>query len=60
MQLEVRLCDAAVPGGKAYLLCDEHGEMLPNQQSVAITQDVTDMSVLTVKIYVDGEKVRFA
>jgi hypothetical protein len=61
MQLEVRLCDAAVAaGGKAYLLHDAQGEMLPNQQSVVIEQAVADMTVLTVKIVVDGEKVRLA
>ena len=46
-----------VPGGRALVLCDEHGEMLPGQCSVAVVQDEDAQTKITVSFGVDGKNV---
>ncbi len=60
MKLKVMIKDAgAVPGGRAILLCDEHGEPLPGIVHVVVENGLRDARV-TVTLLVDGDQVAFA
>ena len=41
-----------------YVLCNEHGEMLPAQMRVSLTSEVGQLQKLTVEFYCDGESIR--
>lgn len=41
-----------------YVLCNEHGEMLPAQVRVSLTSEVGAPQKLTVEFYCDGESIR--
>lgn len=57
--LKVRIVD--VPTGKAVLLCDEHGQQLPNQVAVAIEHDAPDdLGRVTVTFAIDGRRVAYS
>lgn len=58
MKLTVHISEAAgVPGGRAILLCDYHGEPLPMQISHVLEQGVGESSILTVKFVIDGKEI---
>lgn len=58
MNLIVKIVDApAVPGGKAFMLCDERGEALPMQSHAVLDQGV-DSATIMVEFHIDGDKVR--
>lgn len=60
MKLSIRTLrrSAAIPGcGKALVLCDEGGRMLPMQASVSVGQSVGEMTAVTVTFHVDGRDV---
>lgn len=58
MKLVIRTVDGCkVPGGRALVLCDEHGAMLPGQCRVELVQDETEGMAVTVSFAVDGRDV---
>jgi hypothetical protein len=60
MNLLIRIEDApGVPGGKAIMLCSEHGVPLPHQKSVVLDQSTNEMSSITVTFGIDGESIKF-
>lgn len=59
MILTIRIVDApATPSGKAFLLCDEQGEPIPNQFASIVRCSLEGQTV-EVSFAIDGEKVRF-
>jgi len=46
-----------IAGGKAILLVDEQGIMIPCQQAVTITQETDEMTTCTVTFIVNGKDV---
>ncbi len=48
---------AGVPGGKAFLLVDEHGHLLPCQNAVTLKQESREVTTVTVTFSVNGEDV---
>jgi hypothetical protein len=60
MKLKVKRIEAlAVPGGLAYALCGEDGEMLPMQRRCIVDTGIESAS-LTVEFYIDGDQVSLA
>lgn len=58
MKLTVHIAEApGVPGARAILLCDYHGEPLPMQFAHVLEQEVGECSVLTVKFRIDGKEI---
>lgn len=58
--LLVRIVDGCrAVGGKAILLCDQHGNRLPGQVRASLDQNV-DRTEITVTFLVDGDEVSFA
>tara|TARA_R110000868_G_scaffold100109_1_gene275263 strand:+ start:14209 stop:14418 length:210 start_codon:yes stop_codon:yes gene_type:complete len=58
MKLVVRTVEGAnVRGGRALVLCDEHGVMLPEQAAVTIEQEEHSDILVTVAFRVNGETV---
>jgi hypothetical protein len=61
MELIVKIVSApGVPGNKALALCTVDGEMLPMQHSCAVETEAAEIGLVTVKFWIDGEKIRFA
>lgn len=58
MKLYIEERKAAVPGGKAMMLVDEHGDALPCQTATTLTQEAGDIGTITVTFCVDGRKVQ--
>ena len=56
MQLKIMEA-AAVPGGRALMLCDDRGIPVPQQLACTIEQNLNSVTV-TVVLRVDGEHVR--
>lgn len=57
MKLVVKRIDTpTVPGGLAYVLCDEAGEILPNQRRCNVDTGI-DRGIVTVELYIDGDTV---
>lgn len=48
-----------VPGGKALALCDQAGRAFGRQVGCSVSSDVGELSVVTVKLLVDGEHLSF-
>lgn len=48
-----------VPGGKALALCDHAGRVFGRQVGCSVSSEVGELSVVTVKLLVDGEHVSF-
>jgi hypothetical protein len=46
-----------LPGGVAFVLCDEDGKMLPCQSAVAIAQEQGECSTITVTFEINGRDV---
>ncbi|CAH0355313.1 hypothetical protein [Sphingobium sp. CECT 9361] len=58
MKLVVRTVEGAnLPGGRALVLCDEHGVMLPEQAAVTIEQEEHAAILVTVAFRVNGDTV---
>lgn len=58
--LQVRIVDGCgTPGGKAILLCDQHGTALPGQICAKLDQ-TEERTEISVTFLVDGEEVIFA
>ena len=48
---------AAIPGGRAMMLCDADGEPVPMQTSTELRQAVGEASTITITLHIDGEQV---
>jgi hypothetical protein len=59
MRFVVKLIDApAVPGGKAYALCDANtGVPLPSQRRCVVDNGISDLPTVTVEFAVNGQDV---
>lgn len=58
MRLVIRTVDGCrVPGGRALVLCDEHGAFLPGQCRVELVQDEEEGMAVTVTFEIDGKDV---
>lgn len=56
MKLRIEAVKAlAVPGGKALVLTDEHGNVLPNQINVIVETGVGDVATAVVTFMIDGK-----
>lgn len=56
MKLFVRIFHSPLLDRLIHVLCDEHGNVLPNQQSVTVRHD-EDGSEVTVSFSIDGKRV---
>lgn len=50
----------AVAGGRAVVLCDDEGEILPSQRATILETGVGELPTITVTFAVDGDSIRFA
>lgn len=58
MKLRIMTVDGArVEGGRALVLCDDAGRMLPGQCAVVLTQEENETSTITVKFEINGKDV---
>lgn len=59
MKLVLRTIDgcATIPGGRALLLCDGDGVILPQQTSCVIEQEECGSTIITASFRVDGVDV---
>jgi hypothetical protein len=58
MKIVIRTVDGtSVRGGRALILCDEHGVLLPGQSAIAVEQDDDGRSLVTVSFEIDGQDV---
>jgi hypothetical protein len=47
-----------IPGGRALVLCDGEGTVLPGQAAATLEQTSSACSTLTVQFKIDGRRVR--
>lgn len=59
MIIRIMDCSAIPGGGRGILLCDDDGNMLPEQTEVKLINGCGDVPLITVTFLVDGENVRF-
>ena len=56
----IKIVDSHIaPGGRAMVLCDDDGKILPNQRGCEVTNHVGEPTIVTVTLQVDGDRVRF-
>lgn len=57
----VKIVDAPITrgGGKAVVLCDDDGVMLPMQFHTSVENGAGERPTVTASFYIDGKKVRF-
>lgn len=57
MKLQVKVIPSA-GNGPVLMLCDEHGEPLPNQERVELYNSINDVPKVSVTFIIDDSKVR--
>lgn len=58
-KLVIKTSDAPnIPGGKALMLYDQDGCLIPNQAAIVHRNAVGELAEVTVTFYVDGDNVR--
>jgi hypothetical protein len=56
----VKIVDAPmVQGGKAPVICDDSGKILPGQFRTVIESEVGTVPLITVTFEIDGKTIRF-
>lgn len=61
MKLIIKVIAASgVSGGKAIALCTEDGNLVGQQVSCAVENEVDAMPTITVRFHIDGDQIRFA
>jgi len=59
--MQVRIVDApGIPGGKAVVLCDDDGVMLPQQTRVILENGIGELPTITATFVIDGKINRMA